>query len=91
MSGTRMARSKIAAKEQRIHAGLIQAVPDSLHVVFLATVPFLVVSFLLTLLIREVSLRMRAGSALGEGLGLDDSAGTVGTIDEVTAARPASA
>jgi EmrB/QacA subfamily drug resistance transporter len=74
-----------------IHAGLIQAVSDSLHVVFLAAVPFLIIGFLLTLLLREVPLRTHAGSALGEGLGLDDSAGTVATIDDVTAPRPARA
>jgi EmrB/QacA subfamily drug resistance transporter len=43
-----------------IHTGLINAVSESLHVVFLAAVPILVVAFLLTLLLREIPLRTRA-------------------------------
>jgi EmrB/QacA subfamily drug resistance transporter len=46
-----------------IHTGLINAVSESLHVVFLAAVPILVIAFLLTLLMREVPLRTRAGGA----------------------------
>ena len=56
-----------------IHAGLIQAVSDSLHVVFLAAVPFLIIAFVLTLFIPEIPLRSHAGSAVAEGMGLDDS------------------
>ena len=43
-----------------IHAGLVNAVSESLHVVFLAAVPILVVAFLITLLLREVPLRTHA-------------------------------
>jgi EmrB/QacA subfamily drug resistance transporter len=43
-----------------IHTGLVNSVSESLHVVFLAAVPILVVAFLLTLLLREIPLRTRA-------------------------------
>ena len=38
----------------------MNAVSESLHVVFLTAVPILVVAFLLTLLIKEVPLRTKA-------------------------------
>src|SRR6202035_1133576 len=43
-----------------IHTGLINAVSESLHVVFLAAVPILVLAFFLTLLIKEIPLRTKA-------------------------------
>jgi len=43
-----------------IHAGLVNSVSESLHVVFLAAVPILVIAFLITLLLREVPLRTHA-------------------------------
>jgi predicted MFS family arabinose efflux permease len=42
-----------------IHAGLINSVSQSLHVVFLSAVPVLAVAFLLTLFLHEVPLRTR--------------------------------
>jgi EmrB/QacA subfamily drug resistance transporter len=56
-----------------IHTGLINAVSESLHVVFLAAVPILVIAFLLTLLIKEVPLRTHARGvpAQDEPIGLD--------------------
>ncbi|MFN2569504.1 MAG: MDR family MFS transporter [Candidatus Dormibacteria bacterium] len=54
-----------------IHSGLIQAVSDSLHVVFLTAVPFLAIGFVLTLFLREVPLRTHARGVLAEGLDLE--------------------
>ena len=56
-----------------IHTGLIDAVSQSLHVVFLAAVPVLLLSFVLTLLLREIPLRTRtqAQEAAAIGLGRD--------------------
>jgi EmrB/QacA subfamily drug resistance transporter len=65
-----------------IHAGLINAVSESLHVVFLAAVPILVIAFLLTLLMKEVPLRTRAqGLPSAEGpVGIDVETGHVEPI-----------
>jgi EmrB/QacA subfamily drug resistance transporter len=56
-----------------IHTGLVNSVSESLHVVFLAAVPILVVAFLLTLLLREIPLRTRARGipAAEEAAGVD--------------------
>jgi EmrB/QacA subfamily drug resistance transporter len=56
-----------------VHTGLVAAVSDSLHVVFLTAVPILALAFLLTLFLREIPLRTRthAQRAAAEGLGLD--------------------
>ena len=48
-----------------IHAGLVNSVSESLHVVFLAAVPILVIAFLITLLLREVPLRTHARGVPG--------------------------
>ncbi len=65
-----------------IHTGLINSVSESLHVVFLAAVPILVIAFFLTLLIREVPLRTKARGvpAANENLGLDLETDTGGPI-----------
>ncbi|MBV8527834.1 MAG: MFS transporter [Candidatus Dormibacteraeota bacterium] len=47
-----------------IHAGLVNSVSQSLHVVFLSAVPVLAVAFLLTLFLREVPLRTRQEPAI---------------------------
>ncbi len=52
--------AQLAHLPPAIHTGLINAVSESLHVVFLAAVPILVLAFFLTLLIREVPLRTKA-------------------------------
>jgi EmrB/QacA subfamily drug resistance transporter len=65
-----------------IHTGLINAVSDSLHVVFLAAVPILVIAFLLTLLIKEVPLRTKARGVPAQeaSLGVTLEADTGGPI-----------
>jgi hypothetical protein len=65
-----------------IHTGLINAVSESLHVVFLAAVPILVIAFLLTLLMREVPLRTRASGvpAADDKVGADLAAGLGGPL-----------
>ena len=65
-----------------IHTGLINAVSESLHVVFLAAVPILVIAFLLTLLLREVPLRTRARGipAAHEPVGVELETDTGGPI-----------
>jgi EmrB/QacA subfamily drug resistance transporter len=61
-----------------IHSGLVTAVSDSLHVVFLTAVPILVVAFLITLFLREVPLAARAKAPLAaEGLGADEASEVV--------------
>ena len=74
-----------------IHSGLVTAVSDSLHVVFLTAVPVLVVAFLITLFLREIPLgrRAKAPVAVAEGMGLDEAAEVVlaSTDDD----RPATA
>ena len=52
--------AQLAHLPPAIHTGLINAVSESLHVVFLTAVPILVVAFFLTLLIKEVPLRTKA-------------------------------
>ena len=54
-----------------VHTGLINAVSQSLHVVFLTAVPILLLSFVLALMLREIPLRTRMQSELAaaEGLG----------------------
>jgi hypothetical protein len=47
-----------------IHSGLVTAVSDSLHVVFLTAVPVLVVAFVITLFLREIPLGSRAKTPL---------------------------
>jgi hypothetical protein len=58
-----------------IHAGLVTAVSESLHVVFLTAVPILVIAFVITLFLREVPLgaRARPGVAAAESLGMDEA------------------
>lgn len=58
-----------------VHTGLVTAVSDSLHVVFLTAVPVLVVAFLLTLFLREIPLRTKSHSQLAaaETFGLDSA------------------
>jgi EmrB/QacA subfamily drug resistance transporter len=70
-----------------IHMGLIDAVAQSLHVVFLAAVPVLAVGFLLSLLLREVPLQTRAqrAAANAEALGLDVVPGSEAASDLVAA------
>jgi hypothetical protein len=65
-----------------IHTGLINAVSESLHVVFLAAVPILVIAFLLTLLMREVPLRTKASGvpAVDEQVGGDLAVGLGGPL-----------
>jgi EmrB/QacA subfamily drug resistance transporter len=65
-----------------LHTGLINSVSESLHVVFLAAVPILVIAFLLTLLIKEVPLRTKARGvpAQDEPLGVTLGADTGGPI-----------
>ena len=52
--------AQLANLPPAIHTGLINAVSESLHVVFLAAVPILVLAFFLTLLIKEIPLRTKA-------------------------------
>jgi EmrB/QacA subfamily drug resistance transporter len=52
--------AQLANLPPAIHTGLINAVSESLHVVFLAAVPILVVAFFLALLLKEVPLRTKA-------------------------------
>jgi EmrB/QacA subfamily drug resistance transporter len=47
-----------------IHSGLVTAVSDSLHVVFLTAVPVLVLAFVITLFLREIPLGSRAKTPL---------------------------
>ena len=58
-----------------IHAGLVTAVSDSLHVVFLTAVPILLIAFVITLFLREVPLGARAkpSVAAAESLGMDEA------------------
>jgi EmrB/QacA subfamily drug resistance transporter len=62
-----------------IHSGLVTAVSDSLHVVFLTAVPVLAVAFVITLFLHEVPLagRARAPVAAAETLGMDEAAEAV--------------
>ena len=50
-----------------IHTGLINAVSELLHVVFLAAVPILVIAFFLTLLIKEVAAPHQGARRPGAG------------------------
>ncbi len=65
-----------------IHAGLVNSVSESLHVVFLAAVPILVIAFLITLLLREVPLRTHARGvpAAHEPIGVELETDTGGPI-----------
>jgi MFS family permease len=65
--------AQLAKLPAAIHTGLINAVSESLHVVFLTAVPILVVAFFLTLLIKEIPLRTKARGipAADEPAGLD--------------------
>ncbi|MBV8302151.1 MAG: hypothetical protein JOY68_09550, partial [Candidatus Dormibacteraeota bacterium] len=60
-----------------IHHGLVLSVSQSLHVVFLSSVPVLAAAFVLTLFLREIPLRTRAHAQLAaaEGLGHDAAPG----------------
>jgi predicted MFS family arabinose efflux permease len=62
-----------------IHSGLVTAVADSLHVVFLTAVPILIVAFVITLFLREIPLGSRAkpSVAAAEGMGMDEVAEVV--------------
>jgi MFS family permease len=59
-----------------IHSGLVTAVSDSLHVVFLTAVPVLVVAFVITLFLREIPLGSRARTPLAaaDGTGSNEVA-----------------
>jgi hypothetical protein len=58
-----------------IHAGLVTAVSDSLHVVFLTAVPVLIVAFVITLFLREIPLGARAKApAAVPPIGMDEAA-----------------
>jgi EmrB/QacA subfamily drug resistance transporter len=72
--------AQLAHLPPAIHTGLINAVSESLHVVFLAAVPILVIAFLLTLLIKEIPLRTKAhGVPAGdEPVGVDVETGLGG-------------
>jgi hypothetical protein len=69
--------TQLASLPPAIHTGLINAVSESLHVVFLAAVPILVLAFFLTLLIKEIPLRTKArgiptgGEPAGLGVATD--------------------
>ncbi len=73
-----------------IHTGLVNSVSESLHVVFLAAVPVLVLAFVLTLLLREIPLRTRAQAqhAAAEGFGLDAAPGAGSFITVEPVATP---
>ena len=58
-----------------IRSGLQIAFSDSLHVVFLAAVPFAFISFLLALRLREVPLRSGPGRVAEEGEELGEALG----------------
>ena len=68
-----------------IHTGLIDAVSQSLHVVFLSAVPVLLVAIVLTLFLREIPLRTRDHPAMAaaEAEGMDVAPETA---DELVAA-----
>ncbi len=69
----------LSALPPALHSGIVQAFADSLHVVFLAAVPFTAVAFLLTLWLREIPLRRAVPSGRGaaETLGMDEASETV--------------
>ena len=67
--------AQLAHLPPAIHTGLITAVSESLHVVFLTAVPILVVAFFLTLLIKEVPLRTKARGIPGAEEGVGDRGG----------------
>jgi EmrB/QacA subfamily drug resistance transporter len=75
--------AQLAHLPPAIHTGLINAVSESLHVVFLTAVPILVIAFFLTLLIKEIPLRTKAQGipAADEPLGVD-------VATEVDGAKP---
>ena len=60
-----------------LHAGLVQSVSDSLHVVFLAAVPFLVVAFALAIFLKELPLRTASHATVADGMGMSESAEVV--------------
>jgi EmrB/QacA subfamily drug resistance transporter len=64
--------AQLAHLPPTIHTALINAVSESLHVVFLAAVPVMIVAFALTLLVREIPLGTRGhGPDAEESLGFD--------------------
>ena len=69
----------LSALPPALHSGIVQAFADSLHVVFLAAVPFTAVAFLLTLWLREIPLRrtLPSGRGAAETLGMDEASETV--------------
>ena len=69
-----------------IHTGLVDAVSQSLHVVFLFAVPVLLLAFVLTLLLPEIPLRTGVqGIAAAEGAGLDAAPGSAAAAELVPA------
>jgi MFS family permease len=64
--------ARLRALPPRVHTGLIEAFAHSLHAVFLWAVPFGILTFLVSLLLREVPLRDRRAAEPGraEGAGL---------------------
>ena len=77
--------SAIARLPAAVHSGIVQAFADSLHVVFLAAVPFVVVGFFLTLFLREIPLRrsVAPGRAAAETLGMDEAPETAMAAEPV--------
>ncbi len=63
--------ARLHALAPAVHEGLIQAFANSLHAVFLWAVPFGILAFLVSLTLREVPLRERAGVRPGTAEGAD--------------------
>ncbi|MEA2434723.1 MAG: hypothetical protein QOG54_2180 [Actinomycetota bacterium] len=65
--------AQIRALPPAVRDGVVEAFARSIHVVFLWTVPLIVVAWVITLFLREIALRDSAhvgGHAVGEDLGL---------------------
>jgi len=58
--------AKLKALPVDIHTGLVQAFAHSLHTVFLCAVPFGLVAFVISLLLREVPLSDRHVGIVGD-------------------------
>src|SRR6202021_1729677 len=75
--------AQLASLPPAIHTGLINAVSESLHVVFLPAVPILVLAFFLTLLIKEIPLRTKA-----RGIPTGDEPAGLGVATDLGGAAP---
>jgi EmrB/QacA subfamily drug resistance transporter len=105
LHGTNVSANPAVVKQlpTLVRSGLRIAFSDSLHVVFLAAVPFAVLAFGLALMLREVPLRTSMGPSagqpaegteLGEALGMSPAAETAGgheSIEPDAVSRPRSA